>query len=549
MSKSYIGITIGPIFETMNLVSSPAALWTSSYMFSSVTKKLCEVLVSVYKVRAEDIISPYFDNEYTFSRKDGVGLYHDRVIFVKPDSFNIDNIRKIKETVVDSLVNTFFGDIQINGTIYSVDKEKVTTYLSEYIMIAAAEFSAEEKENISLKCGKIMDSLELAKNFVADESQNYILDRFTGKSENEGLANEKAEVKGKNDLIKKVVSEKLNQSEWQLLDKYGQIKDLPSIAKCDNTGKKYNNYCVLFRADGDNIGEIIGGLADRKDEKTGKVTSAEERTREFSKTCMKYCMEAADLVKKYGGVTIYSGGDDLLAILPCKGQIKSNESESYCDGTFIGFAENLKTCFNENFRTYIDEIKEFNKKTENSEERKRVPSLSTGAFVFYKKFPLYEAVEKSIGVLFDVAKTKKNCLAIRLQKHAGQSVELLIPNEKLGKIKELENAVFKKDGNKADDALLSAMHKITLFSSLLEAADLTEDKEKSVKNIFKNMFDAASHKDNDFVHKTLPDKYNELCDSNGISSPLKIDDKKISKPEIFSALLRLMKFFTEKGED
>lgn len=45
MSKSYIGITIGPIFETMNLVSSPAALWTSSYMFSSVTKKLCEVLV------------------------------------------------------------------------------------------------------------------------------------------------------------------------------------------------------------------------------------------------------------------------------------------------------------------------------------------------------------------------------------------------------------------------------------------------------------------------------------------------------------------------
>ena len=69
MSKSYIGITIGPIFETMNLVSSPAALWTSSYMFSSVTKKLCEVLVSVYKVRAEDIISPYFDNEYTFSRK------------------------------------------------------------------------------------------------------------------------------------------------------------------------------------------------------------------------------------------------------------------------------------------------------------------------------------------------------------------------------------------------------------------------------------------------------------------------------------------------
>ena len=34
IKKHYIAVTIGPIFETMSLVSSPAALWVSSYMFS-----------------------------------------------------------------------------------------------------------------------------------------------------------------------------------------------------------------------------------------------------------------------------------------------------------------------------------------------------------------------------------------------------------------------------------------------------------------------------------------------------------------------------------
>ena len=30
---TYIAITIGPVFETMDIVSTPSALWASSYMF------------------------------------------------------------------------------------------------------------------------------------------------------------------------------------------------------------------------------------------------------------------------------------------------------------------------------------------------------------------------------------------------------------------------------------------------------------------------------------------------------------------------------------
>ena len=58
--NKYIAITIGPIFDTMNLVSSPAALWASSYIFSSVAKEICHILKTDYNIDEEQIITPYY---------------------------------------------------------------------------------------------------------------------------------------------------------------------------------------------------------------------------------------------------------------------------------------------------------------------------------------------------------------------------------------------------------------------------------------------------------------------------------------------------------
>ena len=40
------------------------------------------------------------------------------------------------------------------------------------------------------------------------------------------------------------------------------------------------------------------------------------KVEKFSKSCMEYTSNAAGLVKEYGGVTIYAGGDDLLFLAP-----------------------------------------------------------------------------------------------------------------------------------------------------------------------------------------------------------------------------------------
>ena len=60
-NKKYIGITIGPIFDMMNLVSTPAALWATSYMFSMISKKTCEKLHSDHNKEFK-IISPFYDS-------------------------------------------------------------------------------------------------------------------------------------------------------------------------------------------------------------------------------------------------------------------------------------------------------------------------------------------------------------------------------------------------------------------------------------------------------------------------------------------------------
>lgn len=94
MSDTYIGLTVGPIFDTLNLASTPAALWAGSYLFSTLTKTICELLVSDYNIPQENIVSPYYDpDEPLLNRKDGVGLFHDRVIFRVDEAHPFEEVK------------------------------------------------------------------------------------------------------------------------------------------------------------------------------------------------------------------------------------------------------------------------------------------------------------------------------------------------------------------------------------------------------------------------------------------------------------------------
>lgn len=516
--KKYIGITIGPVFETMDFVTSPSALWASSYIFSYISQSICRRISAEY--RNVKIISPYYDE--SCSIKNGVGLFPDRIIFEKPDEFSFEFLKEMKAEIIGELK----GEFAIKNP---------SDYLDDYFMIAGAEFEA---ENPILGSTQIFDCLELSKSFVSKESNNPILDVFTSADTEKGNDEDKRNAKSRNNEIKTIVKEKLKIEDWQLFaDGKNTIKDLGTIARSDDSDKKYNDYCAIVRADGDRMTQIINAAGDNK------INGGKLGINEFSKACFSYCQAAAELVKSYGGVTIYSGGDDLLAIMPCKSQ----------RGTLLDFSKELSEKFNEIFENYIDICK------------KEKPSLSVAIQIFYKKYPLYEAVEASVPLLFDKAKALRNCTAISLQKHSGRSLELIIPNESIGEVQAFQNIILKKhdenknekeineEDKKRNDVLVSALYKISEFEELFNMAE-TDDQ---VNNLFTNVFDASFHEDNDFLHTTLPKFYNKFRTVNTpiyfynqckkIADAHENHDRTPEKPaQIFSALMRLFKFYLEK---
>lgn len=525
-TKKYIGITIGPIFDMMNLVSTPAALWATSYMFSMVSKETCTAL----KEKGYKIISPFFDSadNELFNKNDGIGLFHDRII-IEAEEKDLDVINKIKKDVLTKV-----------GKAFEVGDE-----LKKRVLFIAAVIKTENGENPILKGGKILDSLELSRKVMFAEKGNPILETFTGvaseeeeKEENCKDANKK---EGKNQKIKRIAKENLDidVSRWPMVftktskdsgEELQLIKSLPAIAGSVRKSdlKKYN-YFAIVRSDGDNMSKIIERLPiNTSDGQKNGLTLTD-----FSKICLEYCSEVAKLVKEFKGVPVYSSGDDLLAIMPCDSGEK---------GTVLNFVKEVNNKFGEMFKPYINIINAANDNLSDN-DKIAVPSLSFGISICFKKFPIYEALADSADLLFNIAKSKKNCTAIRLQKHSGQSEGLLIFNDALDSYLELQQIVLGKDDS-ISDVLLSALYKTEKFSKLfLEAKD-----ESQIKNLFVNTFDAPAHDSNNFLHKNLPEFYGEIRKNNRILA-LSSDglEEELNDITVFNFVMRVLKFFVEKA--
>lgn len=484
MDNKYIAVTIGPIFDTINLASSPSALWAASYLFSMLSKNICQTLTE-NGVDKENIISPYYDpDDELINKNDGVGLFHDRIIF-KADDFQIEQFNDIKNEAIKKTLRLFqFKDEDID-------------YFKKYFLVSAIAF---ESDNPILDSSKVLDCLELAKPFAEEKGNNPLLSLYT--SDDNAHRNQQLTTLVKNMGINK----------WQLFDSNRTIMSLQKIAKNRMSAKiaekfkKYKYYAVI-RSDGDHMGSIIEKL------------NGDESIRLFSKACLNYCSEVAKRVKEYGGVTIYSGGDDLLALVPV---------ENCNEETIFDLIDSVNDIFAKAFDSYQADV-----------------SLSYGVFVSYHKFPLYEALEQSADLLFGKAKTYRNCTAIHFQKHAGQSEGLVIFNDSLNSVIKLHKKITEGKEEENSRIILSAMHKLTLFKQMFNNAVTKTE----IRNLFENTFDADAHKGNDFLKTILPEFFFDLKTTLHIY-PINnkgVCDKNDDIVLTMNYILRVIKFFTESG--
>lgn len=415
--KKYVAVTIGPIGDTMALAASPVSLWASSYLFSYLAKTLCRVLTE-HGVAERNIITPYYrHDEPLLCQEDGVGLFHDRIVF-EPGEFDLADFDVVRRAAIAEVAVAFELD---------------PNYLLGYLRIEAAVFEA---ENPVAEGNILLDSFELARPFVTEEAVNPFEVLFGGDSTS------------RNSHLRRIPAV-TELRDFQLRAADGSIKALWDIIATGTGAMRYSYYAIV-RADGDGMHRVVENLAD------------DEAIRRFSHTCLKYCAAIAALVAQYDGITIYSSGDDLLAILPC---------ESFSGKNLMDFSQEATELYDRFFGEYTPRT-----------------TLSLGIAVTYFRRHLQESIARASELLFTVAKRgKKNQLAWHIMPYSamvGIDVECCFVCQKamIGNLVSLME-ITRSLGDKMRNIYGLMPGRLCEKAALFNGAD-----EEQLRNLFKNEF-------------------------------------------------------------
>ena len=430
----YVGITIGPIFKTIGEAISPAGLWFGSYFFSTVTKKLCEKLVEIPNVK---IFSPFYNsNSNQNPQEDGIGRYHDRILFsVDGNTVTEEKLQKIISAVKKEMAGKFgkFNSGQIENFINNYLRIDFVILNEETINEIIGK-SGKAGNNIAIILNDALDALELMAAGKGRTDMNLFAPFFAGQKGNRNIYIKKS----------KLFTDTKPNSQLVIKhpDRDSDLKAIEDIAlsrkKEENSSEEVpdgevaptrSEYYAVVNSDGDKVGTLLKALC-----KDLEISKQSERINIFSRACLDYAGEAAKLVGKYGGMTIYAGGDDLLFIAPVH--------------SLFSLCSELDEMFKKTLRKGLEEV-------DLPDDSINV-SLSFGVAVQYVKYPLYEALERARVQLYKAKESCGNRLGIELVKHSGKTVQLMIENEKLDVI----DGLIKYRATTNDQALESVLYNL-----------------------------------------------------------------------------------------
>lgn len=469
----YVGITIGPIFKTIGEAISPAGLWFGSYFFSTVTKKLCEKLVEIPAVK---IFSPFYDsNSNQNPQEDGIGRYHDRILLsVDDNTVTEEELKNIISAVKKEMAGKFgkFNSGQIENFINNYLRIDFVL-LNEGTINEIIGKSEKDGNNIAIILNDALDALELMAAGKGRTDMNLFASFFAGKKGNRNIYIKESKLftdtKPNSQLVIKHPddSSDLKSIEDIALSRKKEENSSEEIPDGEVTPTRSEYYAVV-NSDGDKVGTLLKALC-----KDVEISQQSDRINSFSKACLDYAGEAAKLVGKYGGMTIYAGGDDLLFIAPVHSLF------SLC-------SELDKT-----LKKGLEEV-------ELPDDSINV-SLSFGVAVQYVKYPLYEALERARVQLY---KAKESCgkrpngseisggnrLGIELVKHSGKTVQLMVENDKLEMIDNLINYRTTTNDQALESVLYNLQDTEIIFKLLFEKTAQNEFDFQKYKMRFLNNF-------------------------------------------------------------
>ncbi len=413
MNQTYLVLTIGPIYKTLNRARSTKEIWAASYLFSFLMEKLVEAM----KKHGTIILPAQSQNRDDVKNK--VGLYPDRLL-VKLKKNN-DSLKQL-ENKSEHVIKSVYQQIQDTCFTSSSDIASIKQYLQVYYLIRELP----ERQNPIKQLFPMLVAFEQQPAFVMPIDKNnavYPLEHFF-KNITQSKIYQSAFKDGSYfpsipeiachelSIIGKVIfADLFNQDTDDEKDLYKGIKE----AFGEENSFQYHKYMAMVQADGDNLGMLIDALYE---------VDGIEAISEISAVLMGFGVEAAKIIEDYGGRAIMLGGDDVLFFAPVKtrkpDQGPTNIFE-LIDQIDELFRQKLSEC-----DRVIHAISVWNENQQSRKFKKYVslPTLSFGLAISYHKYPMQEALEEARSLLFETAKNVpgKNALSFRLLKHAGHYI-------------------------------------------------------------------------------------------------------------------------------
>lgn len=548
MTQHYLGLTIGPIFETILEARKPASMWFASSFFSELTRQLCLAL------RDQDkgivIFSPYIDKEPTLRDEkakedkkkqgiypppegwDGIGKYHDRILC--RTSLTKEGLDKIITSVKEQMVIYF-------GFNKEAEKKETQDFLTTYLQVSYVfleERDIPKGANITTWLTHYLDFLELMPSFTATNDHNPFRNLFVTNDIKKDHGRESFNYSVKSSYLYGRVKKENNQ----LMSKKGHeeqdlsnidLKDIKEIINAPTrSDHKHWKYFAIVNADGDRMGKLLETLCD------GKTASEQvELVKTFSKACLSYTEAAAQAVGAYGGYTVYAGGDDLLFLAP----LISPEKNLF----------DLLIGLNDLFDKHINQSEDLKPIVDLMPNK---PSLSYGLSIQYHTYPLYEAF-KLVNSLLAQAKKTRDCLALRLTKHSGAQISLTIPNWHLASVNDFLALPTYEANDEKEETLHSVLYHLeklrAVFEKLAElsipsavAHRVPLSKEQFLVR-FMNHFDNPNQLQFDQHISGLAEfYYDNFLATDNLSTTVEATTASLTA---FMQYLRFKKFFAEKG--
>lgn len=491
--KTYLAITLGPIFKTLIRQRRTRSIFSASYLFSYIMRELMKQLIEQDADCANNILTPsanFLDHDDY--RHIGCGIYSDQLI-MEGKAGSLETFERARGATIEHLLEAF-------GT----ESLKSRGYLEQYLKIYAIEVEMEPNDQTFKTIKRYLDQVELFENFPIgpdedllqsffhQKSGHFIFeDAFSPDSANKGerfdtlaeiatrtFARLDSEEKRKEysqiiweEIVRHILKPQTEETEEEVDQFYEKLEQA-----FPEEYRDYHKYIAIVNVDGDSFGNYIASFGGSK-----------EQYQTFSDSLFAFVKEANRLIREYGGTPVYIGGDDMLFFAPVACLNAATDQ-------FETIFHLVNTLDKEFFRHFPAE--------------KHTPTLSYGISISYHKYPMNEALIESYGLL-DQAKNKgvhqerkkhpnKNAIAFKILKHSGQFFEAVIAKDKPGEDKR-DKTVYQHflgllDAHITGNSFINSLtHGMAFFQDILVRL-LVEDKDaESVRNLFANNLNEGIH--------------------------------------------------------